>query len=414
MLLVMSQITAASCQEFDQLLEENGLSDPPPTKPVEKTIHGVVIEQKKYSIILRSGLETFQIKLPQRTPILRELIRPSLQLSESKLEFTLPCSGAGGDQSKNRTVELPLPEKVHLLASFNSERNLKAFLSGRSNTLNQYSLHQDAQPALKDHQLAGVLSDSGSGLTLETVAGRFNVELGGRTSFLSGFTILDLTPGVEASIQVRYVEDQWIAQEIHFQQASTNVEITSSELPRILSLGDMVSFSYQRALHERFNGQFQVHHPPVNCGGSDNWPRLNRWLGDYVEHPWDVVLFNTGMLDHQLEKQQYQENLRRWIEAIQPAGKQLVWLTTTPVQGNRETPSSSEVVGKVPGRMKLQNIWAAEVMKEFPEIQVCDLWELVDEGRETGFKQWWNTKRPQFNYKQSKLIAEAIASVLMN
>ena len=401
-LLVEIQVTG---QQFDQLLNEIESED-----KKDRSIHGVVTQQNKYSIVVRSGDQSFEIKLPETVPIARELIRPKFDLENSKLQMTLPCTGPGGDQSKNQLVELPLFEKTYLVATFNSETNLTAFFNKRTNLISRYSLFDSEPENLGPLQISGELKQIDQGFVLATDVQQYPVELGARENLLAGFSILDLEPGTEISVDAMFVEDEWVAQKIQFQKVPQQGE-PNSDLPRILSIGDMVSFSYQRALHERFDQKFVVMHPPTNCGNSNNWPLLHRWLGDYSERQWDVILFNTGMLDHQLSKEAYQENLKHWVETIRPAGKRLIWLTTTPVQGAIVEPIDN-LTGKVPGRMKLQNRWAAEVLSEYPQIEICDLWQTVVDGRDADFKDWWNSTRPQFNYKQSKKVAEAIAEAI--
>ena len=282
-------------------------------------------------------------------------------------------------------------------------------MDGRVSVVKHFSIHNSIQPVQEDRQLVGTLEQDESGFKMIIESQPYTIVLGGKVNLLSGFSILDLGVGTEVSLRAKEIEEQWVAQEIHFQKTPFN---SFTNLPRILSLGDMVSFSYQRALHEELQGRYTVSHPPANCGGSSNWAHLNRWLGDYSNRRWEVVLFNAGMLDHQLEKEQYQDNLRRWIETIRPACEQLIWLTTTPIQGDIEESIDAKLVGKVPGRMKLQNAWAAEVMTEYPEVKICDLWNVVNDGRDSGFKEWWASNRPQFNYRQSKLIAKAISETL--
>lgn len=403
---ILMTVYQATGQQFDQLLNEIESN-----KQTEKSIHGVVIRQKKYSIVVRSGDEEYSIKLPRTVPIARELIRPKFDLENSKLTITLPCTGVGGDQSKNHVVELALPKKVYLVATFKTDKSLDAFIFERVNLINQYSLFAEKPENLGPLQIVGLLEQVENGFSLVTHIQRYSIKLGGRVNSLAGYSILDLKPGTKVSLKASLIEEDWVAQAIQFQQIP-EPEHQRSDLPRILSIGDMVSFSYQRALHEQFEDRYTVFHPPTNCGGSENWPLLHRWLGDYSERQWDVVLFNTGMLDPNMEKERYQENLKRWIEAIQPAGKRLIWLTTTPIQGTIIEPVTDDLSGKFPGRMKLQNRWAAEVLNDYPEVEICDLWQTVVDGRDTDFKDWWSSTRPQFNYKQSKVIADAIAKTI--
>lgn len=409
-LLLISGVLLAGIQapgqQFDQLLDEIESED-----EKDRSIHGVVTQQNKYSIVVRSGDQSFEIKLPATVPITRELIRPEFDLNRSTLQMKLPCTGSGGDQSKNQVVELPLFEKIYLVATFSSEKNLTSFFNKQTNLINRYSLFDSQPENLGPLQVSGELKQIDQEFVLETEVQKYPVKLGGRESLLAGFSILDLEPGTEISVHAMFVEGEWIAQKIQFQKIPQPGN-QNSELPRILSIGDMVSFSYQRALHERFDGRYMIFHPPTNCGNSNNWPLLGRWLGDYSERRWDIILFNTGMMDHQLDKAAYQENLKRWVEAIRPAGKRLIWLTTTPVQGSLVEPIDDGTTGKVAGRMKLQNRWAAEVLSEYPEIEICDLWRTVVDGRDSEFKDWWDSTRPQFTYKQSKKIVEVIAETI--
>lgn len=373
-------------------------------------VHGVVTQRKKYSIIVQSGQQQYEVKLPSTVPIARELIRPKFDFLNSQVQITLPCTGVGGDQSKNEVVDLALPNPTYLVASFKTPENRKAFQSGRTKTIGSFTLFKKPQTIDDDRKLAGVLESSSDGYSLVIGSSRLSVELGTKVNLLSGFTILDLEEGVEVTLKADRVDDQWIAQRIQFQKRGTVV--AAEDKPRMLSLGDMVSFSYQRALHDQFGEQYQVIHPPANCGGSENWKLVNRWLGPYSTRRWDVILFNVGMLDSNLGKEAYQSNLRKWLEAIQPAGVKVVWLTTTPVQGATGGQGTDELVGKVPGRMKLQNQWAAEVLSDYPAVVTCDLWQIVADGRETDFQEWWQKSRPQFNFRQSKKLAAAIAETL--
>lgn len=406
MLGLLIVVNQADGQQFDQSLDELAS-----TNRTEKLVHGVVTQQNKYSIVVQSGDEEYAIKLPRTIPIARELVRPKFDLANSKLQITLPCTGLGGDQSKNQVVEFSLPGKVYLVASFNTEKSFNDFISERADLINRYSLVETKPDNLEPLQICGVLEQNENGLYLATDTQRYAIKLGGRVSLLTGFSILDLKPRTEVSVKAMQVDNEWVAQAIQF-QIIPQQETADPDLPRVLSLGDMVSFSYQRALHERLEGKYSVYHPPTNCGGSDNWPVINRWLGDYSKHSWDVIIFNTGMMDTQTDKETYQANLRRWVELLRPAGKRLIWLTTTPIQGSIPGSVEEDLFGKVPGRMKLQNRWATEVLSDFPEVEFCDLWQVVMDSKETDLEDWWKSTRPQFTYKQSKIVAEAIANTI--
>lgn len=322
--------------------------------------------------------------------------------------MTLPCSGEKGQQQLNQQVELPLPEPVYLKATF-SDLDLIEFKENNIQLINRYSLL--AQPSVTNsNQLVGRLEQQDNKLYLVRDGSRRPVDLGTRVNLLSGYTIADLVPGTPISLYVleeaQNDETSLIAQEVRFQPSIKPENV--SNLPTLLCLGDMISFGYQKALHEKLGEQYFIYHPPTNCGSSSNWPLLNRWLGDYQQQPWDVILFNAGMLDSSMDKDDYQANLKKWIELLSLTNAKLVWLTTTPIPSGVPQSVNTQLVGKVPGRMDMQNQWAAEVLEDHPEIAVCDLWKVVKSGEEGVFADWWKGKRTQFNYKQSLPLVEAL------
>lgn len=410
-LILSFSVNATVAQEFDRLLDEIEGSvesdDFEPESTVE--IHGFIKELKKYSIIVQSGTNQFQVKLPITVPIQRELFRPKLDLERSLVTMTLPCTGPGGDQTMNQVVKLPLPSPVYFRGRFGNENELQAFLDGKSNRIIHYSLFAE-MPVAGDMEIIGELKQIGNRMMLQIDGKHRTVFLGNRTNLLSGFSILDLEEKAEVSLVALQTENGLVAQDIHFQKYKQ--ADTLDQLPSILSLGDMVSFSYQRALHMKYEGKFNVFHPPVNCGGSKNWVLLDRWLGDYSEQKWDVILFNCGVLDDRMSKENYQRNLNRWIEKLQEAGKQIVWISSTPIPSTDPMQTGNNIVGKVPGRMRLQNQWAQEVFERFPNVKTCDLWTIVKEDTEGEFQQWWKEDRIQFNYPQSKVLVEAIAKTI--
>ena len=69
--------------------------------------------------------------------------------------------------------------------------------------------------------------------------------------------------------------------------------------------------------------------------------------------------------------------------------------------------------GYEPGAMKLQNEWAAEVMAEFPDVVVCDLWQVVRHDTSGVYDDWWKDPYPQFDYFESVPLARALARHMM-
>ena len=67
-------------------------------------------------------------------------------------------------------------------------------------------------------------------------------------------------------------------------------------------------------------------------------------------------------------------------------------------------------------RMNLQNQWASTVLKEFPEIASCDLWQLVKDQENERYADWWKGESVSFNYLESvplgRKVAESVSQAL--
>ena len=132
----------------------------------------------------------------------------------------------------------------------------------------------------------------------------------------------------------------------------------------------------------------------------------------------------------QLTKDEFQKNLKECVRQLKKTGAQLIWVDATPVPfgfNDPELPAGGVIPEKkrfdfefeeaspetmLPGRMKLQNAWAAEVLKAHPEIRICPVWDVVKENRLGRYTDWWYGKNPNFRHSQSLPIAEAIARMI--
>jgi len=123
------------------------------------------------------------------------------------------------------------------------------------------------------------------------------------------------------------------------------------KLPRVLLIGDSISIGYTVPVQQSLKGKANVHRIPVNGGYSSyGLANIKQWLGD---GRWDVIHFNWGIWDtHTLDSTgailsaedeavkegkiratiaQYQENLNKIIDIMEPTGARLIWATTTPM-----------------------------------------------------------------------------------
>ncbi len=123
------------------------------------------------------------------------------------------------------------------------------------------------------------------------------------------------------------------------------------KLPRVLLIGDSISIGYTVPVQQLLKGKSNVHRIPVNgqysAYGLEN---LKEWLG---KDKWDVIHFNWGIWDtHLLDSNgeilsneeeaikpgkirttiaEYQKNLNKIIDILEPTGAKLIWANSTPI-----------------------------------------------------------------------------------
>ena len=147
-----------------------------------------------------------------------------------------------------------------------------------------------------------------------------------------------------------------------------------------------------------------IHHPPTNCGGAENWRDIHRWVANpnRTDRRWDVVAFNFGLHDINESESVWKDNLRSAIKALEKTGAKLVWINSTPMpHGLAEPYAGNQPMGKVRGRMKLQNQWATDVLRDFPAVDTCDLWNLVTQNADGTYDEWLKGKAVTFNGPES-------------
>ena len=75
-----------------------------------------------------------------------------------------------------------------------------------------------------------------------------------------------------------------IADEIHVLPIGDQAAHDDPKLPRYLFIGDSISGNYDRGLREALKGEFNLHHPPTNCGPARNGAKsIHHWLGAYEQ-----------------------------------------------------------------------------------------------------------------------------------
>ena len=140
-------------------------------------------------------------------------------------------------------------------------------------------------------------------------------------------------------------------------------------LPRVLLIGDAISCGYTVGVRRALQGVANVHRAPENCGDSR---RVKAQLDDYLDSgKWDVIVYNFGIHDAvgRTAEADYRANWLNITRRLLATGARLVWVRTTPVP-DPATGQTSAAILEV-------NRWADELVREFPDIQICDLYTLV-------------------------------------
>ena len=384
-------------------------------------MNGLVLDCRKYSFTLQALDQTYQVEIPNGTPMLMKLNRPSFDFDKGTVSTSLMLSAKDGNPENDQVLSWKLPDPTIVTMEFRNAEEKKAIRDQSVPELDRFIL--TAQPfADPDQSIAGELQRNrvSGELFLNDQGKVFGVKLGSRRGLLAGFSIMDLIPN-QTSVWVQGVRDgdAIVASRIRFEYLGNPAAEFDPALPNILSLGDLTSVEYQRPLIEALQGRANVHHPPTWSGPSRNWNRLHHYIGklDSDQPTWDVITFNYGIQDDKETREDYQRNLRNAIRQLQRTGAKLIWVNNAPIPNGYPTGNPSQPLrGRVQGRMNLQNQWASTVLKEFPEIVSCDLWQLVKDQENERYADWWKGESVSFNYLESvplgRKVAESVSQAL--
>ena len=183
-------------------------------------------------------------------------------------------------------------------------------------------------------------------------------------------------------------------------------------LPNVLIYGDSISIMYTQRVRKKLDGKANVYRLHRNGGHSglfiENMTKMHEAMRDEkLSQPWtfdwDVIHFNVGLHDlkylsgNRLDKKNgkqvasldtYKKNLGEivaYLKTLAPDAK-LVFATTTPVPKGES--------GRVAGDSQKYNEVAKEVMRDFPEIAINDLYQFT----KPNHSKWWS-KPGDVHYK---------------
>lgn len=199
-------------------------------------------------------------------------------------------------------------------------------------------------------------------------------------------------------------------------------------LPNILIYGDSISIHYTQRVRTTLDGRANVYRLYCNGGDSSSLiPKMKKMVGsmcaENLDKPWafqwDVIQFNIGLHDlkylsgKKLDKkngkqvsslESYKKNLREdvlYLQKLAPNAK-LIFATTTPV------PEGAQ--GRFAGDAVKYNTAALEVMRDFPEIIINDLYTFTKPNQ----PEWW-AKPGDVHYKSvgSNAQGDEVARIIL-
>jgi hypothetical protein len=198
--------------------------------------------------------------------------------------------------------------------------------------------------------------------------------------------------------------------------------------PNVLLYGDSISIGYTSEVRKNLEGTANVYRLHRNGGDSGSFVIKMKAMHGTMRDPglddpwafeWDVIHFNVGLHDlkyirnGKLDKEAgtqvnsieaYQRNLRdiiAYLRKLAP-GASLIFATTTPVPEGEP--------GRHAGDARRYNEAALEVMGEYPDIVINDLYAFI----KPNHPNWW-AKPGNVHYNQAgnTAMGQEVAQVIL-
>ncbi len=189
------------------------------------------------------------------------------------------------------------------------------------------------------------------------------------------------------------------------------------KLPRVLLLGDSISFGYTPEVRRRLSGQANVHRIPGTVAGTTQGSltldtrsallHLDTWLGT---GKWEVIHFNWGLHDvkispsgeHQVPLAEYEKNLDLLVRRLWKTGARLIWASTTPIPQGKLAPP------RVSGDEEKYNAVARKIMARHA-VPIDDLNAL---GKELQRSRLQKPANVHFTDEGSARLGEQVAGII--
>lgn len=125
-----------------------------------------------------------------------------------------------------------------------------------------------------------------------------------------------------------------------------------TKLPRVLLIGDSISFGYAEIVAKALQDKAQVFRIKGRTAATvtgtlilDTSSGLNN-IDSWLKEPWDVIHFNWGLHDVKMVSQtkytipivDYEANLEKLVTILGKSNAKLIWASTTPVPEGKLSP----------------------------------------------------------------------------
>lgn len=181
-------------------------------------------------------------------------------------------------------------------------------------------------------------------------------------------------------------------------------EANTSELPRILLIGDSITQGYYPKVAEQLKGKASVARLTTSKSVGD--PALLAEVALVLQqYRFDVVHFNNGLHGWGYSEEEYGKHFPELVATIRkhaPSAK-LIWATITPMR----EPNHVDQVSPQTDRVKRRNQLALEQIAK-AGIPVDDLFSLVD-----GHAEYYRPDGVHFNEQGIKVEAAQVARHLL-
>jgi len=403
------------------------------------TVSGVIKSVAADHVLIQGpGLADIRVSLDAATPIGMNLMPEDLDPRTGTVCKRVLYSGPDWDKAHDDVVDFPCPDGLWLSCSFRSLEDYQKAAQKQPVALSRYTLYRKPQQvrvpdAAVPQLVAKLIPGKHEGWSVTVGDQTLPIELQGKGTLL-GFGPGDLRPCEQDLFVTGHSADEtFVATSLIFAPVGDFAKKRDPALPNVLVIGDSISIGYTPILRQALQCRANVHRPPTNCGSSAmHRENLHRWLGVFSApgRQWDIITVNFGHWDKGSAKDVYQANVRADLDLLLKTKAKVIWCMTTPVPYGFNLPPRKKdthvplvpeaewaamehevesPVGYVPGRSRLVNAWAGEVLAEHPEIKVCDLWQVVKNGEKGFYREWWHSQNVHFFARGSVPLGRELA-----